>query len=268
MKALLPLVFTLMISLLVTPLGATVYQGNPNNYTGYLNNLSAGDTLYLQSGNYNSGLNVHYLQGTAQAPIVISGPASGNAAVIRGRSCCNTVSIIQSAHIVIQQLTINGLNIPNIDAVKAEGSTGNWAHHITLEALHIINHGANQQTVGISTKCPAWDWTIRRCIIDGAGTGIYLGNSNGNEPFVNGVIEYNLIKNTIGYNMEIKHQNTGQRNVTGMTQNGKTVIRYNVFIKAQNASSGGNARPNLLVGNFPASGAGANDFYEIYGNFF
>ena len=33
-------------------------------------------------------------------------------------------------------------------------------------------------------------------------------------------------------------------------------------------STGGSARPNLLVGGFPPTGWGANDSYEIYGNFF
>ncbi|MCB0670230.1 MAG: T9SS type A sorting domain-containing protein, partial [Saprospiraceae bacterium] len=41
-----------------------------------------------------------------------------------------------------------------------------------------------------------------------------------------------------------------------------------VFSKASNASAGGSARPNLLVGNFPASGPGSTDYYDIYGNLF
>ena len=46
-----------------------------------------------------------------------------------------------------------------------------FAHHITLENLVIRGHGNNQQTVGISTKCPAWNWVIRGNTIVGAGTG-------------------------------------------------------------------------------------------------
>jgi len=52
------------------------------------------------------------------------------------------------------------------------------------------------------------------------------------------------------------------------TGKSKTIIRNNVFSKANNASSGNGARPNLLVGHFPLSGPGKNDVYEIYGNFF
>ncbi|MBK7696343.1 MAG: hypothetical protein IPI30_19105 [Saprospiraceae bacterium] len=53
---------------------------------------------------------------------------------------------------------------------KAEGTAGNWAHHVTIEKLNIVNCGVDQQAVGISTKCPAWNWIIRSNIIIGAGT--------------------------------------------------------------------------------------------------
>jgi hypothetical protein len=45
----------------------------------------------------------------------------------------------------------------------------------------------------------------------GAGTGMYFGNSDGNHPFWGGLIENNLIMNTIGYNLQIKHQNPRPR---------------------------------------------------------
>ena len=71
--------------------------------------------------------------------------------------------------------SVDGLGLLG-DGVKAEGNAS-WAHHITIEGLHIVNHGNNQQIVGISTKCPSWNWVIRHNIIEGAGTGMYLGNS-------------------------------------------------------------------------------------------
>src|SRR5262249_32340756 len=44
---------------------------------------------------------------------------------------------------------------------------------------------------------------------------------------------------------------------------------HNVFSKSiKTSSKGDDARPNLLVGHMPLSGAGQNDRYEIYGNFF
>jgi hypothetical protein len=45
------------------------------------------------------------------------------------------------------------------------------------------------------------------------------------------------------------------------------VIRHNVFLKNDRPSGDGD-RPNVLVGGFPASGAGSEDRYEIYGNLF
>ena len=97
---------------------------------------------------------------------------------------------------------------------------------------------------------------IRNCVIQGAGTGMYLGNSDGNEPFIAGLIEHNLVIDTIGYNIEIKHQNPRPR-VSGIpTGRSKTIIRHNVFSKSANSSTGRRARPNLLVGHFPRSGPG------------
>jgi len=247
---------------------ANFTTANSSNYTSFLSSLTAGDTLYLTAGTYTNNLTLNNLAGTSAQPIVIMGSANLYTTIFQGQSCCNTVSITQCGYVVIKNLQLDGLNLA-VDAVKGEGTFGNFAHHITLEYLNIINYGNNQQIVGISTKCHAWDWVIRKNRIVGAGTGMYLGNSNGDKPFVNGLIEYNLIMNTVGYNIEIKHQtDTVRDNFSGTAVNGKTILRYNVFCKDQNASTGGNARPNLLVGGFPLSGWGANDYYEIYGNFF
>ena len=256
----------LLLCALGHSLSAQVIDADPSTYKALLSTLEPGDTLQLAPGTYTERLKLVDVIGTPAAPIVIRG--TGESTFFIGNACCNTVSLTRCAYLVLQDFRIDGENIPYIDAVKAEGTTDNWAHHITLENLQIVGHGANQSTVGISTKCPAWDWIIRGCIIEEAGTGMYLGNSNGEEPFVNGIIEHNLILNTIGYNLQIKHQNVGSRNAPGMTLDGRTIIRHNVFTKAANASTGGSARPNLLVGNFPATGDGANDHYAIYGNFF
>ena len=68
--------------------------------------------------------------------------------------------------------------------------------------------------------------------------------------------------------MQIKHQDPRPSTPGIPTHRSVTIIRDNVFSKANNASSGGNARPNLLVGHWPLSGPGANDQYIITGNFF
>src|SRR5690606_30944744 len=112
-----------------------------------------------------------------------------------GNGCCNTVEIIDSSHVVVRGITVDGKGIDGVFGVSAKGSSGNTVHHITIEDCVFVGQGASQQTVGISTKTPTSGWIIRRNVIDGAGTGLYLGNSNYAEPFTGGLIEYNLIKN-------------------------------------------------------------------------
>lgn len=254
-----------------TQAGGTIYNGNPANYRGILNTLLAGDTLLLAAGTYTEGLPIYDMNGTAVAPIIIAGPANGARAVFPANPCIcyNTVEIQDSSYIEIYNLELDGRNLANVDAVKAGGNSAvNYAHHITLENLYIHDHAPNQQTVGISTKITVWDWVIRDNIIDSAGTGVYLGDSNGEAPFIRGLVEGNLIVDSIGYNMQIKHQN-GRPNFPNIpTGDNQTIIRHNVFSKANNASTGGDARPNLLVGHWPLSGPGSDDLYLIYGNFF
>ncbi len=72
-------------------------------------------------------------------------------------------------------LEIDGAGALQVDAVKAEGNA-DFAHHITLENLYIHNFAAQQQSVGISTKCPAWGWIVRGNRIEGVGTGMYFGD--------------------------------------------------------------------------------------------
>jgi len=112
-------------------------------------------------------------------------------------------------------------------------------------------------------------WIIRGNVISGAGTGIYLGDSDGHKPFIGGLIEYNIITNSIGYNLQIKHQKEQlavQEEWPPERKN--TIIRHNVFSKAQGGSEDTMARPNVLIGHLPPSGAGANNIYLIYSNLF
>jgi hypothetical protein len=260
--------FVLLAVLASAPAFSRTITATPADYTDYLTTLVAGDTLLLAAGTYTRDLTLRDLSGTKNDPIVIMGSSLLYTTVFAARSCCNTVSITRCEYLVIKNLELNGGGV-FVDAVKGEGTAGNWAHHITLEYLNIVGYNADQQSVGISTKCHAWDWTIRKNRIIGAGTGLYLGNSDGDKPFVNGLIEYNLVMNTIGYNMEIKHQLDNRREAfPGTAVDGKTIVRHNVFCKEENASTAGSARPNVLLGAFPSNGWGASDFYEVYGNFF
>ena len=243
-----------------------VHHVDPGHYLAALRALRPGHELHLAPGQYLEGLPVQFINGTAEAPIVITGPATGAAARLLARAGHNTVSLRNASHLVIRNLTLDGQGIP-VDAVKCEGDA-QWAHHIRLENLKVVGHGANQQVVGISTKCPAWNWVVRRNIIEGAGTGMYFGDSDGSAPFVAGLIEYNLVTESLGYNLQIKHQQERDP-IPGMPVTPQaTIIRHNVFSKGQHASRGDFARPNVLVGHWPLRGSGREDRYLVYGNFF
>lgn len=243
---------------------AETYQGNPANYRSLLAQLQPGDTLQLSAGTYVDQLPISDLHGTPAAWIRIQGPASGAPAVFLANDCCNTVQFDGASYIEVSHLTLDGAGTNGPFGVDSRGIT----HHITISDLLIINYGADQSMDGISTKGPAWNWIIRRNRIIGAGTGMYLGSSDGGYPFVAGLIEYNVVLDSAGYNLQIKHQNPRPTGVGMPTGVNRTIIRHNVFSKANNASFGDLARPNVLVGHLPLTGDGQDDVYEIYGNFF
>ena len=245
---------------------AAEIPADPSNYKDRWATLQPGDVLVLAAGDYKEGLRIEGVQGAAAAPIVVRGPALGMPARFVGRSCCNTIDVRDAAYIGIENLLFDG-NGEAVDAIKAGGGAQNYAHNIRVEGCRFINHDLNQQIVAISTKIVAWDWVVRGNVIDGAGTGMYFGNSDGSAAFIGGVIEGNLFLNTLGYNMQIKHQNS-RESVAGVPQDKRvTVVRHNVFLKSDNPSPSG-ARPNLLLSGYPDKGPGSQDHVEVYGNFF
>jgi len=248
------------------PATATEIDANPAHYRKLLTTLKPGDTMNLAPGKY-SRLTIVGLNGTPTAWITIKGPASGAPAIVFAESGYNTVEIINSSYVAIENLRIDSRHFGDAFGISAKGGNGNRTHDIRIEGNVLVGQDGDQQTVGISTKTPTWGWIIRNNQILEAGTGIYLGNSDGTQPFVNGLIENNLIKDTIGYNMEIKDQ-ISIPDIPGMpTEPTSTIIRNNVFIKDDRPTPEGN-RPNLLVGAFPRLGTGSENLYEIYGNFF
>ena len=255
-----------------------VIAANPSNYLSLLADLKPGDTLELAPGNYGAdsngndngsarGLPVSNLNGTSTQPITIKGPDGGPRPVLWASQAAsfNVVQFRNSSHVVVKGLEVNGRDNGSF-GVAASGTV----HNITLEDLYIHHVGGDQQNVGISTTGAfTWNWVIRRNLIDGAGTGMYLGSSTGGSPFVAGLIEHNVIKNSIGYNVQVKHQSTWSSPPAGApTGPTRTTIRHNVFSKLSSFVSADGARPNLLVGAPPPSGPGAENGYEIYGNFF
>jgi len=241
----------------------SIYYGNPTNYLSMLSVLQPDDTLLLEPGIYDDpndvpGLPVFNLNGTPDKPIIIKGPDTGPRPVFLGRSTHNTVRFDNASYVEVKNIEIDGRNLRG-DGVNFQGVS----HHITLDNLLIKGVGNDQGTVGISAnRAPTWNITIRNSIVIGAGTGIYLGDSDGSNPFVNGIIENNLIVDTLGYNMQIKHQ-IPRPDIPGMpTGKSATIIRNNVFSKANNASGGDFARPNLLVGHFPGDGVGSSCIFR------
>ncbi len=238
----------------------------PADYLDKLAQLAPGDRLLLAPGEYEGGLPLHGLRGSADAPIVIESADPKNPAVLLGREGHNTVSLRDASYLTVRALRLDGRNLA-VDGVKAEHGRA-VVHHIVLEGLTIVGHGQNQQIIGISTKAPAAFWTIRDNLIIGAGNGMYLGDSDGSAPFVAGLIEGNVILDTIGYNLQIKQQHTRPELAELPTGDQTTVIRGNVFSKARHASEGTYARPNLLLGHLPPVGPGSEDRYLIEGNVF
>ncbi len=244
-----------------------------------------GDRCLLRAGEY-PRLQLTDVNGEPGNRITISGPESGAPAVIVGEDGHNTVQLRGCRYLTVRKLRIDSRGFRwshGLDA-KEYTSGGNtvYPHHIEILDNVIVGVGGpdpanpttrdDQNTNGISTKSAAWSWVIRGNHVVEAGTGMYLGNSDGTDPFIAGVVEDNYVENPIGYAIQVKPQNPyDDLPGIGAAPSGPnvTVIRNNVLIKDGRDSPNG-ARPNLLVGPFP-QGAGAvrgvDDLYEIYGNF-
>ena len=241
-----------------------ILRADPFNYRRMIGGLVPGDTVVLAAGEY-PRLTIANLAGAPGRCITITGPAGDRPAVIFGEIGNKTVEIIDSSYIVVSNLVIDGRGLPGADGIKALASPHPATHHVVLDGNLIIGAGANQQTDGITTKIPTWNWIIRRNTILSAGTALYLGDSDGTAPFIAGLIENNLVVDPIGYGMQIKYQ-IARPTLPGLPDGPQaTIIRNNVFKKSGRPSPDGN-RPNLLVGGFPEKGAGSNDLYQIYGN--
>lgn len=238
------------------------YRASAADYREAIRHLKPGDRLLLAPGTYRQGLPLHRLAGQVGRPITIEAADPLARPRFLARPDSNTVSLVDVRHLVLRDLELDGNDVP-VDALKAEGHS-RYADFITIERLYIHDYAASQQNVGISTKCPAFGWVIRDTLIARVGTGLYLGDSDGSDPFVAGLIEGNHVSHTRGYNMQIKHQISRS---PGVTTRHDTVIRYNVFSK-RDSLAGPDARPNLLLGHFPLTGPGAADRYLVYGNLF
>jgi hypothetical protein len=244
---------------------AADYRANAEDYRDYLHRLQPGDRLQLAPGDYRQGLLLSNLSGRAGQPIVIEAANPAVPPRFIARPGVNTVSLVDVRYVSVRNLELDGRNLP-VDAVKAEGHS-HYADFITLDHLTIHDYAASQQNVGISTKCPAFGWVVKGNRIERVGTGMYFGNSDGTDPFVNGLIEANQVTETLGYNLQIKHQINRSTDQPELGRQHETVIRDNIFSK-ENAVVSDAARPNVLVGHWPLEGVGRNDRYFIHSNLF
>lgn len=257
-------------------------NADPSNYTTALSTLKPGDTLHLAAGKYapmgSTPLPLSNLNGTASQWITVTGPPADPPTAVFQASpdgCCNVVEITNSSYLAIEDLYIDGMHVAGSFGISAKGGTSNVVHDVRVEGCTLVdmdNDGdpsdLGQQDDGISTKVPTWGWIIRHNKILGAGTGMYLGNSDGSDPFIDGVIDGNLVDKPTGYCIEIKQQNPWP-SVAGIpTQPTTTILSNNVFTKADHAMTTSGPRPQVLVDGFPTSGPGAQNHYELYGNLF
>jgi hypothetical protein len=241
----------------------TEYKATPGNYQSFLKKLLPGDILTFGEGEYKFNLLLDDIHGEEGAMITLQGIEGKT--IFVASSDENTINFINCSYIHLKNFKLDGKHV-QVDAIKMK--QGGYCHHLIIENNHIYNYDVDQQQNGISSKGTVWDISIIGNIIDGSGTGLYLGNSDGSAPFIGGLIEKNVVLNTIGYNMEIKHQ-LARNESPEIPSNAKTIIRHNVFSKQKKGAgkSVGN-RPNVLVGHFPLTGKGKDDEYLIYNNFF
>ena len=240
-------------------------QANPSTYRSLITTLQPGDRLLLAPGTYTQQLRIGNKNGLPGKCIVIEGPETGSPALFLGSNTFNTISLVNVSYLVFRNLTLDGQSLLG-DGAKVE-STSTYAHHITLENILFKNYAPNAGRNAISTKARAWNFVVRRNFIERAGVGMYFGKPDGTAEFANSLIEHNVVHSSIEYNLQIKHQAVRATDL-GMPASGTTIIRHNVFSKETGGATGTGARPNVLVGYWPLTGAGSTDTYQIYGNVF
>jgi hypothetical protein len=232
---------------------ATVLDANPSNYQSLLARLTAGDVLRLAAGTYTKGLTLAGIAGTAAQPITVQGPDDQSAAFIAIEDR-NTVQLESCSYLRVLNLSVSG-------GVDSRGVS----HHITLENLKIAAGLGATHTDGISARGPAWNWTIRHNTISGAEVGLHLGSAAGDQPFVAGVIEYNLVLDSVAANLKIERQLTRPTDIGLPDTIAHTIIRHNVFARRDAPASGELPQASVQLDGTP--NASAEDLYEMYGNF-
>ena len=136
--------FWLLAFFVAAPATAAEMNTDPSHYRGVLSSLKAGDTLNLAPGRY-PRLTVSHLNGRPDAWITIRGPASGSPAVIAGESGYNTVEIINSSYVAIENLRIDSRGIVGAFGISAKDGARNRTHDIRIEGNILVGQGTDQQ---------------------------------------------------------------------------------------------------------------------------
>ena len=157
------------------------YTATPANYQSFLKKLKPGDTLTFSEGEYKGNLQLDDIHGEEEAMIVLQGIEGKT--IFMATADENTINFINCSYIHLKNFKLNGNHL-KVDGIKMK--QGGYCHHLIIENNTIINYDDNQQQNGISSKGTVWNISIIGNIIEGAGTGLYLGNSDGSAPFIGG----------------------------------------------------------------------------------
>ena len=84
--------------------GAADIAADPTDYRTLFDTLQPGDTLALAPGDYADGLRITGVNGQADAPIVVQGPATGAPAVFLARAGANTIDITESSYVATRNI--------------------------------------------------------------------------------------------------------------------------------------------------------------------
>jgi hypothetical protein len=100
--------------------GGHTIPADPATYQALLPSLRPGDTLSLAAGRYDR-LELAHLHGAEGRCIVVTGPVSGDPAIIEGTPGASTIEIVDSHHLVVRDLRVDSRGFPGAHGIRAGG---------------------------------------------------------------------------------------------------------------------------------------------------
>lgn len=147
-----------------------------------------GTRIFLMEGEHHPNNVLQRVRGTADAPILITGPENRDAALFRGGG--QSMHLIEPAYVVLQNFTVtqgtsNGINIDD------GGTFDTPAHHVIMRNIAVRDIQAEGNIDGI--KLSGLDhFRIEGCLVDDPGQG---GSGIDMVGCHDGVIAFNDIRN-------------------------------------------------------------------------